>query len=794
MAKSAPAVPIDRPLSKAYLREFEGWSTVYPPGISAPNSLRLMKNVWVTREGAVSVRPGLRSIFAPNVFLDVTHSQSMVGSFEHFYLNDGSRAILYAYRRSPDNRVAFSCAVYNEAQDYFEVKALTDVGFSIPQGMTTLSFSAATKYVRYVQIDNKILALSDAGEPARLFWVGATKSARKVTALNRPAWTQDDRLAVVHPTATWINAATKNTIPAAQATTANTLIHSTAADNDYNFAYFYTFFNEVGETAGSQITLVKTQRGYSLWKMTAPESSGNPSNSSVSDPVLAMDQLVATLPADAYSAAKTAGALGWNLYGFSWSDQGNVPVEAILIGSKSFTTGGSRATEGWMQHTPLIAGQDIVMPLPRADVRDNYSEPPTASQGLVVGDRIILTYDKANAARVQWSSNQMGEYINFSSSKGGGYKTLTAGNLQVPAAVKLWQNPMSVDTITIMCMGLDGYSTAYYMNPNTEVTGQATGISVVGFEETTATPGTTSPFGAEVLNNALYHPLDPELMKSTASNYTINHSSMTELIQNKWRHLRHKENIVSSQLDNRLYYIVHNPDGDPLEAGCMGNEVWVCDTSKDGKWSRWAVQGHALRKIDLDGRLYMSICRPEGIFVFDDQRGYDERPGINKVINAPIPWSFETNTQGANRAHDAWAVLQQANVTFGTFFGTVTYGVRGVDVNGKRIEVSKTFRQLEQVDLSARPMPFDISDYFLIRRTMKEWFFFAEAAKDQFNQVLPSYGQINHVQYTYLPASVNVGYEFGSVETHEYGRSQANWAARTTDNGVPIPFLDTGRP
>ena len=91
-------------------------------------------------------------------------------------------------------------------------------------------------------------------------------------------------------------------------------------------------------------------------------------------------------------------------------------------------------------------------------------------------------------------------------------------------------------------------------------------------------------------------------------------------------------------------------------------------------------------------------------------------------------------------------------------------------------------------------MPFDISDYFLIRRTMKEWFFFAEAAKDQFNRVLPSYGQINHVQYTYLPASVNVGYEFGSVETHEYGRSQANWAARTTDNGVPIPFLDTGRP
>ena len=794
MAKSAPAVPIDRPLSKAYLREFDGWSTAYPPGISEPNSLRLMKDVWVTREGAVSVRPGLRSIFPPNVFLDINYSQKMIGSFEHFYLNDGRRAILYAYRRESDNRVAFSAAVYNETIDCFEVTALTSAGFTIPQGMTTLSFSSQTTYVRYVQIDNKILALSNNGEPVRIFWVGAEKIARKIVALSRPNWDQTDRLTVVHPAASWINSATKNTIPVAQAATENTLISSTAADNDYNFAYFYTFFNEVGETAGSQITLVKAQNGYSLWRMLAPNSSGNATADSVSDPTFAMDQLVASLPAAAYTAAINAGALGWNLYGLSWSDQGNVPVEAILISSKSFTPGGSRATEGWMQHTPLIAAQDIVLPLPRADVRDNYSEPPTASQGLVVGDRIVLTYDRANPARIQWSSNQMGEYINFSASKGGGYKTLTHGNLQVPAAVKLWQNPMSVDTITILCLGLDGYSTSYYMNPNTEVSGQSTGMPVVGFEETTATPGTTSPHGVEVLNNALYHPLDPELMKSTASNYTINHSSMTELIQNKWRHLRDKQNIVSSQLDNRLYYIVHNPDGAPLEDGCLGNEVWVCDTSTDGKWSRWTTQGQALRKIDLDGRLYMALCRPEGIFVFDDQCGYDQRPGLNQFRNEPIAWSFETNTHGANRAHDAWAVLQQANVTFGTLFGTVRYGVRGVDVNGKRIEAAKTFKQLEQVDLSARPMPFDISDYFLIRRTMKEWFFFAESATDQFGQTLPSYGQINHVQYTYLPASVNVGYEFGSVETHEYGRSQANWGNRTTDNGVPIPFLDTGRP
>ena len=54
-AKVAP--PIDRPLSRAYLREFTGWSTAYSPGLSDPTSLRTMENSYVTRNGALAVRP-----------------------------------------------------------------------------------------------------------------------------------------------------------------------------------------------------------------------------------------------------------------------------------------------------------------------------------------------------------------------------------------------------------------------------------------------------------------------------------------------------------------------------------------------------------------------------------------------------------------------------------------------------------------------------------------------------------------------------------------------------------------
>jgi hypothetical protein len=56
-----------------------------------------------------------------------------------------------------------------------------------------------------LQIDNKILALSNAGEPMRYFTVGTTKSAKRLNSIQRPAWNPSDKLTVVEPTQAWIN-------------------------------------------------------------------------------------------------------------------------------------------------------------------------------------------------------------------------------------------------------------------------------------------------------------------------------------------------------------------------------------------------------------------------------------------------------------------------------------------------------------------------------------------------------------------------------------------------------------
>jgi hypothetical protein len=1178
--KARVPAPIDRPLSKAYLREFSGWSTAFPPGLSDPTSLRVMENVMVNRDGSARVRPGLRylSFASAGVGID----KNCVGTHEPFFLNDGTKAYLFAVREA-DSTVGFRVLVGST------VKLLTAAGvdFTIPQGAGVLAFSSATTYVKYLQIDNKIFALSNAGESMRLFVVGTSKSARKLTSIERPDFTTADKLTVVHPDAGWVNNSTPtairtnlvptpnfetgigawtcdapttaisrstaqsstgaaslrlesvperqnlmenpsfqndiagissigagyqftgaysagagraengrcdltysngggaaddsiiftrrdgskfpvtagltytascylnqltgvgiyptttgghpatidmqlhwynasggfisttsggswtsqfntwtfrpyvqgtapagaafclvrlnfhatggdwyipnstwqlddlllepvgslnsyfdggyagaswvgtadqtasyihtakdilawtpfmsvaaamnyvaslyvragstgrsvkcsiywwnasgtflsqtdsgtgadssaswtqksasavapagatqalvvvkvygvprgeyhyidavmleqaaalaaffdgdfadtgtlqydwtgtpysssstektfaagSTVPPAETPTANTLVSNAPASNIYNFAYFYTISNEIGESAASQITVIRTQRRWTAWKWEAANAAGEPNGTLVSDPNLCADQLVAYMPQAVYDAAKAQGAVAWNLYMLTWSDQESVPVEGILLGTRSITASGTHGSEGWQRNTPALANTGYAAQLPTATNRYNYSKPPAAAQGLVAADRMILVDDPTAQAVIRWSSNQQGEYTNFTAAKGGGYKTLTSGNLYVPAAVKLWQNPQSVDTLTILCQGIDGLNTGYYMAPSS-VSQQSEAVTVMGFEETTATPGTVSPYGCEVLNNALYHPLDTELMKSTAANYNINHKSQTDQIVNSWTKLQNKQRIVSAQHDGRLYFLVHNPDGAALQSGCMGNEVWVFDAmATTGTWSRWLIQASSLRRIEAGGKIYMSVVKPDGIYYLDPFYAYDDvvDPADRSVDTAVIPWRLETNTQGANRAHDAWAHLQQVNLSLGNFQGQMRWGIRFVDINGKYREVAKNTKDVEPP--SSDGLPYDVLDFLKVARDVMEWRLFAESI-----DTVMSSGQIDFVQYRYTPVSVNVGYEYGEVETFEYTRSQIQATDRTTAHGVPLPMADTLRP
>lgn len=782
--------PIDRPLSKAYLREFTGWSCAYPPGISDPTSLRLMQNIMITREGAAAIRPALRSVLAQHTFFDTSYSFTAVGNFEPFYLNDGRKALLFAVREtvSGTQYVGFRVAVYNTAANRFDIQTISSV-FTVSGGLTGatgLYFSSGTTYVTYVQIDNKVFALSDNGETFREFFVGPEKIAKSPDAITVPSYTPAHRPTVFQPTAAWV-AGAQTTIPTGITKSGTTLESTTTADNKYNFAYFYSFNNDVGESMMSMITLIKVQRAFDLWVK------------DVSDESKSADQLAVVIPGSVYDTAVAQGATSWNLYGLRWTDQAPVPTEAILLKTTSMVAPATKNTASWATHTPLLEGLDAGVGLPNAKNQYNYSEPSKASNGLVAGDRLVLVGDKTKQAVIKWTSSRQGNYTNFSSSVGGGYKTLTSGNLYIPAAVKLWQNPQSVDSITILCLGTNGYSTAYYMNPNTSITGQSQNTGIVGFEETTATPGTVSPYGCEVINSALYHPIDHALMKSTASNYNITHKTMTDMIQNRWVELK-KNRIISSQLDNRLYLIVDNPFGATKPTGCNGNEIWVYDTAggEAGTWSKFLIPAVSLKRLEMAGKLFMCVIAPDSFYVLDDLEVQDNYNNDGVTGRRAIPWSLETNTQGANRAHDAWCHLQQANVTVGNFWGRMRYGIRGWDMNGKPVEISKVFRA-EEVVINPQPVnpgvpQSDQDDYLLIRKDLKEWRFFAESEFDNMGELADSYGQINLVQYRYTPVTVNIGYEFGSIETFEYGRDSQTYLERSTDNGVPKPNIDIGRP
>ena len=769
--KAAPPPPIDRPLSKAYLRKFTGWSTAMPPGMSDPTSLRVMHNCNVDTDGSLRIRPGLRRVFSN---IDMVPGAGIVGTFEHFYANDGAKCLLFAVRED-DGTVGFRVAKWNSDTKLFDVQTLAT------QFATSgnISFTTSCTYVKYVQIDNKILALAEttnASDSFLLFSVGNVKKARELTAINRPNWSAADTLSVFQPQDSWRTTVPQVTVPTAGAVT-DSLTDGTL---EYSVGYWYTFNNEIGESAPSAVQVLDIDTRYTAW------------NADPTDDRKSLHQLACVIPQAVFDAAWDAGATSWNLYFMTWSNQDSVPVTGVLMKTTVIPRVSKAAdyqVAGWVNHTPLMQGMDGYMAVPTEANRVNYTQPFTTGQGLVAGDRMVLVYDKLNAARIRWSSNQQGNYLNLSASVGGGYKTLTSGDLYFPACVKLWQNPQSVDTLTVLCMGLDGEGTAYYMNPGSGINTQSQNTKVMGFEETTATPGTVSPYGVEVLNNALYHPLDNNLMKSTASNYNINHLTLADPIQNLWRRvsLSNKRKMVSSQMDSTLYYLVRGPEGtywtDDDES--RGAQIWTLDTAQGNIWSCWDVAGSSLRKLEIDGQLYMAVCSGRCIFVLDPEKDNDDAWDGVKWVEDGIPWEIVTNTQGANRAHDAWCYLQQVNVTFGNFTGECVYGIRGYDANGQLVEVSKHYKSPELGSHSPLDR-YDQRDFLRIGRTLMEWEFFWRSHERPKNR---SYGSISYIQYRYTPATVNIGYEYGSVETFEY---LAN--APQHSNGVPMPMADTVKP
>lgn len=816
--KKSLMAPIDRPLSRAYLRQFQGWSTAYPPGLSNPASMRLMENVMVARDGGVKVRPGLRYISYDDLEgSPLRETRRIVGTHEVFFLNDGTKAYLFAARE--DGVVKFFVAKSTtDPANPFNVEGAMAT-FTTDEDVADIWFTADTTYVKYLQIDNKIFALSNNGETLRLFYVDDTKRIVIPQSLTRPDWTVADKLDVYMPDPTWPGENYPNpatSFPPVEVTPDTGSLHSTTETaNIYNVGLFYTTFNEIGESAPSQIRQHKIQRPWSGWATPKIVFIGG---QEPPDPGFWSDQLVGVMPADVFNhiwddasppspTPESGNALGWHLYAMFWSDDDSTPVEGVRVDTITFDrasvadAAAAYDKYGFARMTAAREGQDILMSTPSLSTRRNYSDPSRGGQGLVAADRMILVLDPAAPAVIRWTSNQQGEYINFTSNRGGGYKTLTSGNLFIPAAVKLWQNPQSVDSLVILCLGIDGMSTGYYMAP-AEVTSQSESTAIMGFEETTATPGTTSPYGCEVYNSALFHPLDDQMQKSTAANYAIRHKSMTDLITNDWSDLVDKRKIVSCEHDGRLYYIVNNPDGADLAEDCNGNEIWVLDAQVEAPtWARWLIQAVSLRKVELEGKTYMSVVQPNGIYVLDPAHPTDDwvnifdpsdsdNDGITQHLESrEIPWRLETNTQGANRAHDAWAYLQQVSMTLGNFNGVIVWGIRGQDVNGKTVDMSKRTLNL---DVSADGLPFDFEDHLQIRRTMKEWYFHASNFID--GSPSPSYGQIDLVQYRYAPASVNVGYEYGSVETFEYGRDVGGAATSVTTDGVPQPFADRTQP
>ena len=219
--------------------------------------------------------------------------------------------------------------------------------------------------------------------------------------------------------------------------------------------------------------------------------------------------------------------------------------------------------------------------------------------------------------------------------------------------------------------------------------------------------------------------------------------------------------------------------------------------SKEGSsWSRWTVQGISLRRVEYKDQLYLGMLTDRGLMIFDPSSFVDDARLLGGTLTtAPISWSFETNILGANSRRDMAVNLRKATLHLGDWYGTMEWGIRGMDLYGRVLERKKLYQTIQDTpyitderiddgdDLG------DTKDELQTDASLIEWTLFANSSPGK-----TSYGQIDMARFMFSPLSTNVGYNLGDIDTVEYSRNVMRGNDGYTQNGIPVPRQDTRRP
>lgn len=332
-------------------------------------------------------------------------------------------------------------------------------------------------------------------------------------------------------------------------TVANSGTTSLTTGTSLNMYYAVTWNSSVGQTDGSAITTIATNKDRDLW-----------------DPIT--NSLKVT------RGAIPAGAASWNVY-----------------------AGQGTGSSGTPQLYLIASGIDIAV----ADYTDNGSAPlqltellPTfnstagmkGARGAVINGRPWIVGDATNPYYV-WRGGDPGFELDFSPSNGGGYSVVGSGTENIPVKVVSFRDGKGTSGVTVLSQGLSGSGKRYIMTPQSITYGDQTFI-VYQVTEDNGQTGTDSPDAVISYNDSLWYP-SRDGFKTTGTKPQLQNllstSKIDETIYNDTKSLNitAMKNAVGMANEGRLYYAVPN-------GSSTNNEIWVLDLDRGGAWMKpWSV-------------------------------------------------------------------------------------------------------------------------------------------------------------------------------------------------------------
>jgi hypothetical protein len=263
-----------------------------------------------------------------------------------------------------------------------------------------------------------------------------------------------------------------------------------------------------------------------------------------------------------------------------------------------------------------------------------------------------------------------------------------------------------------------------------------------------------------VINNGLYYPaIDgiASVLKSQEIQNVLWNKYVDENINNYYLDSINKDNIIACQIRDRIFYACK-------ENGSASYNVILVYETANRHWSRLTLpRGFKwLETAKINAKTVLVVIGLDNfIYKIDTSKNTDDWWDGTRHRTERIRFNILSAGQGSSRSKNQYTYLVQEEFIMTNFYGSIEFGVIGVDVYGRHIDrktVINNPKSKKQIALAFE----EIINWLRVDYKMQYWQYYVRDCGKE------TYCHLNNVTHKVVQLSNTIKSEFGDVDSDPY--------------------------